>query len=270
LPGGGSSRFLASEPKSAGGTVSFGRRFSQFKRQVQRRVLSRLFTYSLGMSQLYREMHTRKFMEKAVEDNAVLFWDYDDFVRRNLEIFAGYVNARALEPQRVLCMEFGVLGGRSINFMSGILTDYRFFGFDSFEGFRSVKRTSFWSGYQKRFSGQSLPVVNKNVSLIRGYAEDTLPAFIATQIADVEAFLVHCDMDIYEPTKVVLDWVVSSDKKFFLMFDELLNYSEFPLHEYRAFMETIVAKKVPYRIHTMCDHGEDTFGVCAKVFLEIR
>jgi len=234
------------------------------------RALNRVFSHKINMSHLYREMHTQEFMTRSIRDNAILFWDYEDYLRNNIEIFTSYLTKHNVDKDRSRYLEFGVFRGYSINFISSILKDYQCVGFDSFEGFRSVKKSSFWSSYQASFSGQELPEVNSNVRLIKGYVENTLPEFLNTSVQGVEVFFVHCDMDIYEPARVLLDWIATSDKKFFLMFDELINYNEFHLHEYRAFLETIIEKKVPFRVRTMCDRGKDEFGALGKVFVEIR
>jgi len=233
-------------------------------------LFNRFFGYRISTSHLYREMHTRRLMEKALQDNAVLFWDYNDFSKRNVEIFSDYLKSNSVSSDRALGLEFGVAGGTTLNFVSGLLKDVRFWGFDSFEGFKDVKKSSIWFSYQERFTGQKLPEVNENVQLVKGYVEDTFPKFISENASAAEVFYIHCDMDVYEPTRVVLNWVVASDKKVFVLFDELLNYNEFHLHEYRAFLEAIIARNIPYRIHTLCDRGADIFGAYTKVFIEIR
>ena len=239
-------------------------------KSYQLAVLRRVFNHEINMSHLYREMHTRDFMKRSIGDNAILFWDYEDYLRKNVEIFTSYMTKNNIEENKSLYLEFGVFRGYCINFISNILKNHQCFGFDSFEGFRSVKKSSYWSLYQPAFSGQEPPKVNSNVKLIKGYVENTLPEFLSNNVQGIEVFFVHCDMDIYEPARVLLDWIATSDKKFFLMFDELINYNEFHLHEYRAFLETIIEMKVPFRVRTMCDRGKDEFGALGKVFIEIR
>jgi hypothetical protein len=237
---------------------------------LARKLIIQFHNYPLSMSFLYRDLHTRLFMSKAVSDNAIFFWDYDEYARHNAEIFDKYVLELGIEKSRALCLEFGVRSGVSINLLSGALPEYRVIGFDSFDGFVSVKTESTWFEYQKKFWQQTIPKVNSNVELIKGYVENTLPEFVKGKFNSIDVLFVHLDMDIYEPTKVVLDWIAKTDKKAFIMFDELINYSEFHLHEYRAFLETIVENKIPYRIRTMCDRGSEDYGQFGKVFVEVR
>ncbi len=133
-----------------------------------------------------------------------------------------------------------------------------------------MKESSFWSSYQKGFEGQAMPDVNSNVTLIKGFVEETFPAFWREQGTDSPVLLIHLDMDVYEPTKVVLDWVAGTDKKVFVLFDELLNYEEFHLHEYRAFLETILHNDVPYKVRSLCDKGRQDYGALGKVCIEVR
>jgi hypothetical protein len=226
--------------------------------------------YPLNITHLYRNFHTKRFIEKAVNENALLLWDYYDYLDYNAKTFNAYVRKTDVVRDRVVGLEFGVFDGHSINILSKLMPDYRFFGFDSFEGFASVKSSSFWSSYQKRFQGQTMPTVNANVELVKGFLEETFEPFLNSGLGDADVYFVHLDMDIYEPTKIVLDWIVKSDKKFFVMFDELINYEEFHAHEYRAFLETIIAEETPYRILSLCDRGADEYGALGKVFLEVR
>jgi len=64
-------------------------------------------------------------------------------------------------------------------------------------------------GYQKIFSNQKIPYVNKNYKIIEGYVEDTLDNFLnSIDIDNFDTFFIHLDLDIYEPTKLVLSEIL--------------------------------------------------------------
>ena len=237
---------------------------------LARRLITQFHNYPLSMSFLYREIHTRQFMSKAVSDNAIFFWDYKDYARYNARLFSDHVKSNNIPIARAACLEFGVSTGATINLLSETLPEYKLFGFDSFEGFASVKDGSVWVEFQKQFKSQRLPKLNDNVELVTGYVEQTFPDFAKSNLRGVDALFVHLDLDIYEPTKVVLDWIANADAKAFVMFDEFINYDEFHLHEYRAFLETIIDRKVPYRVRSLCDRGAKDYGQFGKVCIEVR
>ncbi len=141
-------------------------------------------------------------------------------------------------------LEFGVYKGSSINYFADILTarsDTRsIVGFDSFSGFSED-----WAGVDKVFTKSrfdlqgSLPDVRSNVQLINGFIEDTLPHFLEKTSLDGIAFL-HIDTDTYTPSKVIL----SELKPYFttgtiIIFDELLGYTNWRNHEFRALTEEL-------------------------------
>ena len=237
---------------------------------LARRFIIQFHNYPLSMSFLYREIHTRQFMSKAVSDNAIFFWDYKDYARYNARLFSNHIKSNAIPSGRAACLEFGVSTGATTNLLSEALPEYKLFGFDSFEGFVSVKEGSIWAGFQNRFKNQQVPKLNDNVELVTGYVEQTFPDFAKSKLRDALALFVHLDLDIYEPTKVVLEWIANANLKAFVMFDEFINYDEFHLHEYRAFLETIIDRNVPFRVRSLCDRGARDYGQFGKVCVEIR
>lgn len=130
-----------------------------------------------------------------------------------------------------LFLEFGVATGRTIRHLAGLTTS-RVFGFDSFEGLPEDWRTGFGRG---AFLG-NLPAVPTNVSLIKGWYSETLPAFLQEHKEKV-SFL-HIDCDLYSSTKCVLDLladrIVSGTV---IQFDEYWNYPGWKQHEFLAFEE---------------------------------
>ncbi len=229
--------------------------------------------HELSMSYVYKKFHTERFLRQATENNAIFFNDYERYFENNLDIFKNYVQEHSIDVQKCVFLEFGVYKGYSINFMSSRCQNFQFYGFDSFAGFLNVSKTSTWFGFQKRFKNQEIPEVNKNVTLIKGFIENTLKEFNDRhRTENTELFFIHLDADVYEPTKIILDWVAKQhkNKKFFLMFDELINYDEFLLHEYRAFLESIISNGINYKIVSLCNRKENNrFGAFGKVFIEL-
>jgi len=133
-----------------------------------------------------------------------------------------------------LILEFGVWYGNSINFLAA-LTPEPLHGFDSFEGIPEA-----WSGMPAgSYSTQGrLPPVAENVTLHRGWFEDTLPGFVKTHEGPVR--FINIDCDTYASTKTILDClggrVVPGTV---LIFDEYFCYPGWREHEYRAFQEFI-------------------------------
>ncbi len=142
-----------------------------------------------------------------------------------------------------LFIEFGVFQGESINFCAELLKDKTFYGFDSFEGLPET-----WGGKEAKghFSLQgNLPKVKKNVELIKGWFNESLPVFLMDEERDV-AFL-HIDCDLYSSTKTVLDLLASKIKPgTVIVFDEYINYPNWQKHEYKAFQEFVKKYNVKY------------------------
>jgi hypothetical protein len=143
-----------------------------------------------------------------------------------------------------LWLEFGVAEGKTINYISKF-TKNTVYGFDSFIGLPEKWRDGFDKGAFTR-NGE-LPKVNSNVTLIKGWFNETLPAFIKEQNKKV-SFL-HLDADLYSSTKCILDCLKDYlDENCVVVFDELVNYPGFDGEngELKAFYEFINANKVDY------------------------
>ena len=143
-----------------------------------------------------------------------------------------------------LWLEFGVASGKSINYISGF-TKEKVYGFDSFEGLPEDWREGYGKG--KFSSDGNLPAVNENVVLIKGWFNETLPAFIREQNKKVS--FIHVDCDLYSSTKYIFDTLKPyMDTDCVVIFDELVNYSGFDgeTGELKAFYEFITENKVDY------------------------
>ncbi|WP_052768080.1 TylF/MycF/NovP-related O-methyltransferase [Brachyspira hyodysenteriae] len=152
-----------------------------------------------------------------------------------------------------LFLEFGVYKGSSLNYISNILKDKTFYGFDSFEGFNENWTGTFGPIGTFDVAG-NLPKVNDNVKLIKGWFNESLPPFLESHKEDV-AF-VHVDCDLYSSAKVVLDNLYPRIKKgTVIVFDEYINYPNWQNHEFKAFQEFVKERNVEYKYITV---GRDT------------
>lgn len=144
-----------------------------------------------------------------------------------------------------LWLEFGVFSGRTINYISQFTTD-TVYGFDSFEGLPEKWRPGFDKGVFSK--GGKMPDVNKNVTLVKGWFDATLPTFMEENAGKKVSFI-HMDADLYSSTKCIFDNVKNHlEKNCVIVFDELLNYPGFdgPNGELRAFYEFVTENKVSY------------------------
>lgn len=143
-----------------------------------------------------------------------------------------------------LWLEFGVASGNTINYISKF-TDETVYGFDSFEGLPEKWRDGFDKGTFNRDG--NMPAVNNNVTLIKGWFDQTLPDFIKAQNKKVS--FIHMDADLYSSTKCIFDTLKEYiDNECVIIFDELVNYPGFDgdTGELKAFYEFITENKVEY------------------------
>ena len=200
-----------------------------------------------------------------IDDRALYFDKYNEYINWNLNYVKNFPNK--------LILEFGVEKGLTGKIISDFFPNETIYGFDSFQGFKNVSKKSFWSyaGYQKSLANQQIPKVNKNYKIIEGYVEDTLYDFLnSIDIDNFDTFFIHLDLDIYEPTKLVLSEILKKNKKTIVMFDELFNYPGFENHEYRAFFEEVIKKNYNYRYFSFTNKGDYNYGMFIKTFLEIN
>ena len=145
-----------------------------------------------------------------------------------------------------LWLEFGVASGDTINFISQF-TERHVFGFDSFEGLPEKWRDGFDKGAFS--SGGSMPPVNANVRLVKGWFDTTLPVFLTARPDDRVSF-VHIDCDLYSSTKFVLEAL--KDRMVpgcVVVFDELVNFDGYggDKSELRALFEFVFENDVRFR-----------------------
>lgn len=141
-----------------------------------------------------------------------------------------------------LYVELGVAGGDGCRLFGETLKPHglKMTGFDSFEGLEED-----WTGMQSgREAGAftqrgDLPKVPDNVTLVKGWVQDTLPGYLDANKGKPFAFM-HMDMDTYTPTA----YAMRATKKLLrkgtvILFDELYGYPGWRHHEYKALIETL-------------------------------
>ena len=112
-------------------------------------------------------------------------------------------NFNSLKDNNYLFLEFGVFSGTSINLFSNELKDLEIFGFDSFEGIPEA-----WVEHDKNGNplgeiyGKNamslngcMPKVEDNVTLIKGWFNETLDNFLKENKEPIK--FIHIDCDIY-------------------------------------------------------------------------
>ena len=142
-----------------------------------------------------------------------------------------------------LILEFGVHTGDTVNFIARHFQNRSVFGFDSFQGlpedwFLDTRKGTF------DLNGK-LPKVESNVTLVPGWFQDTLPAFLKEHPGEIA--LLHIDCDLYESARFVLEQVVSRLRVgSVLVFDEYFNYPGWESGEYKALQELVSKYRIGY------------------------
>ena len=134
-----------------------------------------------------------------------------------------------------LCLEFGTYRGDSINLLAKLQRQRHFYSFDSFIGLPETWTTGSRKG---AFTNEGrLPKVRNNVTLIKGFFDQTLPDFVRKHAGQQVAFI-HNDSDLYSSTVTIFEElkniIISGT---IIAFDEYYNYSEWEEGEFKAFME---------------------------------
>jgi hypothetical protein len=137
--------------------------------------------------------------------------------------------------QRGLFLEFGVWNGHTINVVGKKLKHWSVYGFDSFEGLPEKWRDGFDTGFFS--TNGKLPSVPKNVTLVRGWFDATIPQW-KTQNSFGHIDILHIDCDLYSSTKTIFDNLKDMiNTNTIIVFDELINYPTFENHEIKALYE---------------------------------
>jgi len=156
-----------------------------------------------------------------------------------------------------LYLEFGVFSGRTINHAAGQIAG-RIYGFDSFEGLPERWRDGLGAGH---FKVNTLPAVKSNVTLIKGWFDQTLPEFLKEHPGD--AAFIHVDCDLYSSTKIIFDCLASRIKPGTIMvFDEYFNYPGWQEDEHKALQEFVARTGMSYEY--LCYH-RNSQQVCIRM-----
>lgn len=152
-----------------------------------------------------------------------------------------------------LFLEFGVFSGRTISHIARLSPISTIYGFDSFEGLPETWRPGFPKG---AFSVPEMPRVPRNVELIPGWFDRTLPAFCDSHRGEKIAFL-HVDCDLYSSTQTIFAQL----KSFIalgtiIVFDEYFNYPGWEQHEVKAFKEFCNSNGVHYHYIGLVPHHQ--------------
>lgn len=186
---------------------------------------------------MYRSRYSLKdfLWEKSIEESA----EYVQPLLSKVLIFADktelWNHAFSKRELDGLCLEFGVFRGGSINFFAKNNPSLIFYGFDSFEGLAED-----WAGHHAvkgRFSlNGSLPAVLQNVSLVKGWFQDTVPTFLSEHQECIS--FIHVDCDTYESSKMVLELLQQRIRPgLVIIFDEYLGYPGWKNGEFKALKE---------------------------------
>lgn len=206
----------------------------------------------MGFKRFLKNIVKAAFQESTTDEMKKLNIELQRIATRNTAnfIYTSLNTAKALNSRKEIIQyaiekntikdgfiaEFGVYKGNSINLIASLLndTDTQIYGFDSFEGLPEDWRTNFEKG---TFGVNQLPEVPLNVTLIKGWFDQTLPAFVNSH-SNKPCSLLHIDCDLYSSTKTIFEHlsgnIVSGTV---IVFDEFFNYPGWEYGEYRAFIE---------------------------------
>jgi len=189
---------------------------------------------------------------QAIADGWTLMKEADGIVPRLLGISSDAFRL-GLQYARVagLVLEFGVRFGVSIRQIAE-LANQQVHGFDSFEGLPEA-----WHGEPRGSYSTfgAVPSVPPNVTLHKGWFEQSLPDFMQTHGGPVRFMNVDCDL--YSATSTVLDTLAERIVRgTVIVFDEFLGYAGWEQDEYRAFREAVA--KHGWHHEYLC------FGPCTR------
>ena len=163
--------------------------------------------------------------------------------------------AFALDETRVpgYYMEFGVFTGGTMRYMARQRPNMAFHGFDSFEGLRENWLGHYLSKGAFSLKGR-LPNVPHNVTLHKGWFNETLPPWRAANPG--KAAFMHIDCDLYSSTRFVLTQLKDRLRPgSTLLFDEIYTYPGWEKYEARAFVEFL--NETGFGYDCIGQHGED-------------
>lgn len=185
-----------------------------------------------------------------------------------------YVLQKRLIDPAGLLLEFGVYKGSTINRIAAAYRESQIFGFDSFEGLpENWGRTDMIFDKGAFTLEGNLPPVRSNVTLVKGWFNETLPRFLEEHPGPIS--LLHIDCDIYSSTKTVFDLTKTRIQDgCVIVFDELINYPGFEEHELKAWQELLAETGMSWewvgmngdvQTHSIRDRGAYDQKVAVKI-----
>ena len=97
------------------------------------------------------------------------------------------------------------------------------------------------------FKINKLPKVRKNVQLIKGWFDDTIPSFIQEN-KDFKVAFIHSDSDLYSSTKTMFELLKNHIQSgTVIVFDEYFNYPNWEQGEFKAFQEFVRDNNLQYK-----------------------
>ena len=169
-------------------------------------------------------------------------------------------------------LEFGVFSGNTINAISSCLTNDIVHGFDSFEGLPEdwfMKEKEKKKGNAKRHKGyfavDTLPKVNTNVKLWKGWFDTTISDYLEKESNQIK--FLHIDCDLYSSTATIFEMlnnlIVPGT---IIVFDEFFpwghgKYDLWHEHEYKALKEWIEKYDRKFKIISRNDFQQCTIKI---------
>jgi hypothetical protein len=178
----------------------------------------------------------RQIQRAAMEESARYVLDHIDLHKVCPDRLALLDRCLNILPSDGLVLEFGVYKGSTIRHIAGRLPKRQVYGFDSFEGLDEP-----WMYHSPGlFKVEQIPAVPENVTLVKGFFQDTCSHFLAGHPGDI-AFA-HIDSDLYSSCKYILQAfegrIVPGTV---ILFDEYYNYPRWRGGEFKAFHEWCTA-----------------------------
>ena len=185
-------------------------------------------------------------IQLSIQESAEVFREHMEkamlFPRKRANRFFSIKRAISNDLTDGLYIELGVAAGDGCRLFGNELAEVgkTMTGFDSFEGLEED-----WTGRQAGrqagafTQGGVLPEVPDNVTLVKGWVQDTLPPYLK-ETGKAPFSFIHMDMDTYTPTRFALEKVKKRlVEGSIILFDELYGYPGWKHHEYKALMEVL-------------------------------
>jgi hypothetical protein len=217
--------------------------------KVLKKILNKIIRPQKTEIKLYKNNLYSILWEKAALDSSKYVEKYlnEVLVFENIMQIWDYTIQSISKTSAGVYLEFGVFKGTSINYFSNAWPKYTFYGFDSFEGLAEDWKGHYLTKGAFNVDGKA-PIVNPNVTLIKGWFNETLPNFILEQLHNDKLCCIHIDCDTYESTKIILNELKNHIKPgLLILFDEYFGYPNWSNGEYLAWQEFCREYNIKYR-----------------------